>query len=176
MSSGSKFSWLNRKSKTYPKVNFIKTTDHAPLGPKPVTPWGVVKDNVRYINPSPGHQVAKMLNRVAMAHPHPMDYGFVQYFAVNPSTGHIVGRCVIGALILELPDGKRRAEMIMESGHNGSGIGAIAVFLPTEWVKDAQVFSALVRAQYMNDKKVPWATIAGTFARTVNYNGRSVAA
>jgi hypothetical protein len=114
----------------------------------------------------PAHEVAMLLFEIAGRHPGQGLHGrnFVH------SGGAIKAGCIIGALIMELPNGRSKAKQLINSGLANASLSSIQFALPRHWAHDSVTMRALSRAQAMNDNGARWDTIAHHFAREVGYH------
>ena len=181
MSSGKTLKWLKNKSlKDYktidlktpyvPETNFYSAHDHKPV--MDISGWAT--RHIEEARRRSSHEIAEALWRVAEKHPggHPWQAG--QYFEVQYSStaeDHTVlsPRCIIGALILELPNGKAIARDIVRYGKNRAGIGGILPLRPAA-MRDPDIRMALTQAQRLNDQGMSWEGIAWRFSSQVGYS------
>jgi hypothetical protein len=157
----------HKKAVDYSKVPLKQMlVDVEALSPKipavPAKTFITEKPVINWAPPRASHEVARILLKVARR----KDRGYNQtgaYFYPDGSA-----RCIIGALILELPNGKAIRNQIRAAGLNGGSVGSIVTLLPYEF-SERQLLHALMMAQSQNDQNVPWEHIARTFATRVGY-------
>lgn len=165
--------YKHKKAVDYSKVPLKQMlVDVEALSPKiPAVPTKTLiteKPVINWAPPRASHEVARILFKVAE-----QDRGFGHAGAYFNPDGS--ARCIIGALILELPNGRAIRSQIRAAGLNGASVGMIASMLPSEF-SERQLLRDLMIAQSENDRFVPWDFIARSFARRVGYRAPVAAA